>query len=191
VGKLTVELSFDLTSGFHHILELTLPLLLYYRLSAFPALSHVAGDIYVSSTNYIDCTPFERLSANAQIGGDVFFCQGASSPSAGSPTALPSASASASSLSPSPHLSTDAKVGIGLGVAIGVLLILGGVLTCYFRRRRQTRSPAPTVGFTSERAGLATSTPSKVPVLNEIDGNSSLKKDREGRTEPETQELPA
>ena len=146
----------------------------------------IAGDVYIQSTEYIDCTPFQQLSAAAKIGG-TFFCSGASYPPAGSPTASPSSVAS--TLSSPSSLSAGAKAGIGVGVAVGALLILAGVLAFYFRKRWHTRSAAPVVDHTSDRVEVAASTPSKGPIIGEVEGEPR-KKGKGRKTGLETQELP-
>lgn len=128
------------------------------------------------------------MSANQKIGGAIFFCQDNSSPSAGTPSGSPISTASASSSSSS--LSTGAKAGIGVGVALGVLLILGGVLAFWFRKRRAPHSPTPVVSSASGPSEIAPSKSGNLG-LSEIEGDQSWGQQQGLKSKIEKQELAA
>jgi hypothetical protein len=104
-------------------------------ISSFPALYRIAGNVFVQSSQPLDCTPLQQLSSEGKVGGS-FFCGGsATSPTSGQPSG-PAAPISSSLLSTPTHLSAGAKGGISAGAIIGGLILLAVVVL--FARRRQS-----------------------------------------------------
>jgi hypothetical protein len=118
-----------------------------YRISGFPALNKIVGDVFIQSSQPLDCAPFQELSRDGKVGG-TFFCEGATT------TAAPSSSAT---LSPPPpgsvSISAGAKGGIAAGAAVFALLLFSGALVIFFRRRRapQRQSPVQPAPEAAER----------------------------------------
>lgn len=110
-----------------------------YRISSFPALNKIAGDVFIQSSQPLDCAPFQELSRDGKVGG-TFFCEGATTT-----TAAPSSSAT---LSPPPppssvSISAGAKGGIAAGAVVFALLLVSGTLVIFFRRRRARQRQSP------------------------------------------------
>lgn len=85
--------------------------------------------MYVKSSEYIECSIFEQLSADNKIGGS-FYC------SSGTNSTTRNGSSSS--------LSTGAKAGIGVGVGIGGLLTIIGVVLVFLRcKKKQERNIEP------------------------------------------------
>jgi hypothetical protein len=106
----------------------------------------VNGDFYVESSNVLDCSPWQRFSANNYVGG-AFFCRGASASGISPGSHPPSPSShppSPGSHPPSPgDLSTAAKDGIIAGVVVGGVLVLSAIMTFSLLRRRRKARNAP------------------------------------------------
>jgi hypothetical protein len=102
-----------------------------YRISGFPAHNKIAGDVFIQSSQPLDCALFQELSRDAKVGG-TFFCEAATTT-----TAAPSSAATPSPPSSgSVSLSAGTKGGIAAGAVVFALLLLSGALIVFFRRRR-------------------------------------------------------
>jgi hypothetical protein len=113
-----------------------------FSISEFPALSSIAGDVYVKSSQPLDCTPLQQLSSEGKVAG-TFFCAGGTSASTPSATTgalgTPTASTSSQTTVSSSGLSAGAVGGIAAGVAVVVVVLLGAIIFFCLRSRKKRR----------------------------------------------------
>jgi hypothetical protein len=130
---------------------------------SFPALYRIAGNVFVQSSQPLDCTPLQQLSSEGKVGGS-FFCGGsATSPTSVQPSG-PAAPISSSLLSTPTHLSAGAKGGISAGAIIGGLILLAVVVL--FARRRQS-SPHQQAQETARQDKADSQNPKELPGVYE------------------------
>jgi len=105
----------------------------------FPALNYVGGNLFLESSNYIDCAPFRQLYVNGGIKGS-FTCTGAATPTTGPAATTTSAALAPISAGSSGGLSGGAKGGIIAGAIVAGLLLVG--FSAFIILRRHSRSTA-------------------------------------------------
>jgi hypothetical protein len=132
-------------------------------ISSFPALYKIAGNVFVQSSQPLDCTPLQQLSSEGKVGGS-FFCGGSATSPTSAPPSGPAGPISSSPLSTPPHLSAGAKGGISAGAIIGGLILLAVVVL--FARRRQS-SPHQQAQETTRQDEADSQNPKELPGVHE------------------------
>jgi len=102
----------------------------------FPALNYVGGNLFLESSNYIDCAPFRQLYVNGGIKGS-FTCTGAVTPTTSPAATMTSAALTPISAGSSRGLSAGAKGGIIAGTIVAGLLLVG--FSAFIILRRHSR----------------------------------------------------
>lgn len=115
----------------------------------FPNLAYIDGNLFLRSTKYLDCGPFQQLYLNGGITGS-FVCVGAptSSSTASSEASATSARTSITSSSGG-GLSAGAKGGIIVAAIVAGLAVIGVVLV--IRRKQHQRA----IGETTRATNMA------------------------------------
>jgi hypothetical protein len=99
----------------------------------FPALNYVGGNLFLESSNYIDCAPFRQLYVNGGIKGSLT-CTGAATPTTGPTATMTTAALTSISAGSSGGLSAGAKGGIIAGAIVAGLLLVGSSAFIILRR---------------------------------------------------------
>ena len=99
----------------------------------FPALNYVGGNLFLESSNYIDCAPFRQLYVNGGIKGSLT-CTGAATPTTGPAATMTTAALTSISAGSSGGLSAGAKGGIIAGAIVAGLLLVGSSAFIILRR---------------------------------------------------------
>jgi hypothetical protein len=102
----------------------------------FPALNYVGGNLFLESSNYIDCAPFRQLYVNGGIKGSLT-CTGAATPTKGPAATMTTVALTPNSAGSSRGLSVGAKGGIIAGAIVAGLLLVGSLAFMILRRHRR------------------------------------------------------
>jgi hypothetical protein len=112
----------------------------------FPNLAYIGGNLFLQSTKYFDCGPFEQLYIDGGIKGTPV-CLGASTSSSTASSGASATSARTSTSSSSGGgLSAGAKGGIIAAAIVAGLAVIGGVLV--IRRKQHQRAIREPAGAT-------------------------------------------
>jgi hypothetical protein len=109
----------------------------------FPNLAYIGGNLFLRSTKYLDCGPFQQLYLNGGIGGS-FVCVGAPTSSSTASSGAPARTSSTPSSGGG--LSAGAKDGIIVAAIVAGLAVIGIILVM---RRKHPRAIGETTRATN------------------------------------------
>jgi hypothetical protein len=102
----------------------------------FPTLNYIGGNLFLESSNYIDCAPFRQLYVNGGIKGSLT-CTGATTPTTGPAATMTTVALTPNSAGSTGGLSAGAKGGIIAGAIVAGLLLVGFLAFMILRRYRR------------------------------------------------------